>query len=104
MNMWFWPFLAEGPGVEPGMAFHAGASVAENLHHFFVFTVITSTFGWDTGRAVTNLTAILLIGPAVLAALRRAARRAAFDAPVTFERAPAPAPAPVQRQDRQRTG
>lgn len=85
MNMWFWPFLAAGPGLEDGMAFHAGASIAENLHHFFLFTVVTSTFGWDTGRAITNATAILLVGPAVLAALRRASRRAAFDAPVTFE-------------------
>jgi energy-coupling factor transport system substrate-specific component len=47
--------------------------------------VVTSTVGWDTGRALTNLVAIVLLGPAVLVALRRAARRAAFDAPVEFD-------------------
>jgi energy-coupling factor transport system substrate-specific component len=47
--------------------------------------VATSTLGWDTGRAVTNLVAIVVLGPAVLFTLRRAARRAAFDAPVRFD-------------------
>jgi energy-coupling factor transport system substrate-specific component len=81
MNMWFWPFTA-GPDTQ--LSFQAGAPVLENLHRFAVFTLITSTFGWDTGRAITNLVAILLVGPAILAVFRRAARRAAFDAPVTF--------------------
>ncbi|WP_425304422.1 ECF transporter S component [Stackebrandtia albiflava] len=85
MNMWFWPFTA---GVDTQLSFVPGAPVVENLHRFAVFTLTTSTFGWDTGRAVTNLVAILLAGPAVLAVLRRAARRAAFDAPVTFEDTP----------------
>ena len=48
----------------------------ENLHRFAVFTLLTSTAGWDTGRAITNTVAILVLGPAVLATLRRAARRA----------------------------
>jgi len=38
--------------------------------------VLTSTAGWDTGRAITNGLALALLGPAVLATLRRAARRA----------------------------
>jgi energy-coupling factor transport system substrate-specific component len=63
----------------------AGGPVLENLQRFLVFTVVTSTAGWDTGRALTNLVAIVLLGPAVLVALRRAARRAAFDAPVEFD-------------------
>nr|WP_246341685.1 ECF transporter S component [Streptomyces physcomitrii] len=81
MNMWFWPFTA---GIDTQLSFDPGAPVTENLHTFLIFTLTTSTFGWDTGRALTNLTAILLTGPAVLAVLRRASRRAAFDAPVTF--------------------
>ncbi|MFJ6636533.1 ECF transporter S component [Streptomyces sp. NPDC091376] len=81
MNMWFWPFTA---GIGTQLSFDPGASVVDNLHTFVLFTLATSTFGWDTGRAITNLIAILLTGPAVLAVLRRAARRAAFDAPVTF--------------------
>ncbi|PRY39027.1 ECF transporter S component [Umezawaea tangerina] len=81
MNMWFWPFTA---GVGTQLSFVAGAPVLENLHRFAVFTLLTSTAGWDTGRAVTNLVAILLVGPAVLAVFRRAARRAAFDPVVDF--------------------
>ncbi|GAA2251587.1 ECF transporter S component [Streptomyces amakusaensis] len=82
MNMWFWPFTA---GTDTQLSFDPGAPVAENLHTFLIFTLTTSTFGWDTGRALTNLLAIVLVGPAVLAVLRRASRRAAFDAPVTFD-------------------
>ena len=54
MNMWFWPF-AIGAGTE--LSFVAGAPVVENLHRFVLFTLATSTFGWDTGRAITNVVA-----------------------------------------------
>lgn len=81
MNLWFWPFSA---GAETQLSYVAGAPVLENLHRFVIFTAVTSTFGWDTGRAITTAVMIALAGPAVLAALRRAARRAAFGAPVTF--------------------
>lgn len=81
LNMWFWPFTT-GEGTQ--LSFVAGASVADNLQRFFVYTIATSTFGWDTGRAITNTLAIVLLGPTVLAVLRRSTRRAAFDAPVHF--------------------
>ncbi len=81
MNLSYWPY-ATGPGTE--LSYVAGAPLLDNLHRFLVFSVVTSTAGWDTGRALTNLVAIVLVGPAVLVALRRAARRAAFDAPVDF--------------------
>lgn len=81
MNLSYWPFVT-GSGTD--LSYVAGAPVLENGHRFLVFTVVTSTLGWDTGRALTNLVAVLLLGPAVLVALRRAARRAAFDAPVDF--------------------
>lgn len=81
MNMSFWPFAI---GMETQLSFVPGAPVLENLHRFAVFTVLTSALGWDTARAVTNALAILLLGPAVLITLRRAARRAAFDAPIHF--------------------
>ena len=82
MNLSYWPF-AVSPGFEAnaGLAYVAGAPVAENLDHFVVFTLLTSTAGWDTGRAITNVVAIVLLGPAVLAVLRRAARRARFVSP-----------------------
>lgn len=89
MNLWFWPYTT-GLGTE--LSYVAGDPVLDNLHRFAVFTLFTSTLGWDTGRALTNLVAIALAGPAVLAALRRAARRAAFDAAATFAPEP-PRPA-----------
>lgn len=81
MNMWSWPYAV---GLDTQLSYVAGDPLLDNLHRFVVFTVVTSTLGWDTGRALTNLVAIALAGPAVLAALRRTARRAAFDAPVVF--------------------
>jgi len=81
LNLSFWPFTV-GPSTQ--LSFQPGAPVVENLHAFALFTLATS-MGWDLGRALTNVVLVLLAGPAVLAALRRAARRAAFDAPVTFE-------------------
>lgn len=81
MNLWFWPYSV---GQGTGVSFVAGASLWENLHRFVIFTLTTSTLGWDTGRAITNTLAILAFGPAVLATLRRASRRASFGAPVSF--------------------
>ena len=82
LNFWFWPFTL-GSGGE--LSFVPGGPVWDNLHRFVLFTLATSTWGWDTGRAITNATAIVVIGPAVLATLRRSARKAAWDAPVEFD-------------------
>ncbi|SFR27894.1 energy-coupling factor transport system substrate-specific component [Lentzea waywayandensis] len=86
MNLWFWPFItaAEVPYHDGQISYVAGAAVLENLHRFAVFTLLTSTAGWDTGRAITNTVAILVIGPAVLATLRRASRKASYGALPTF--------------------
>jgi energy-coupling factor transport system substrate-specific component len=81
MNLSFWPF-AVGGGT--GVSFVPGDSVVDNLHRFAVYTLTTSTIGWDTGRAITNSLAILAFGPAVLATLRRASRRASFGAAASF--------------------
>lgn len=80
LNLSFWPFAL---GEHTQLSFDAHAGVLENLHAFFLFTVATS-LGWDVGRALTTAVLVVLTGPAVLAALRRAARRAAFEAPVEF--------------------
>ncbi|MEY2524667.1 MAG: energy-coupling factor transport system substrate-specific component [Ilumatobacteraceae bacterium] len=88
LNMWFWPYSLGtfiGDGAKPALQFVPGDSVVGNLHRFFVFTFATSTLGWDTGRAITNVVAILTLGSAVLAALRRARRRVAFHPEVAFE-------------------
>jgi energy-coupling factor transport system substrate-specific component len=79
LNLWGWPFAI---GTGGSVSFVPGGGVLDNLHRFALYNVATSTWGWDTGRAVTNVVAIAAVGPAVLAALRRAARKAAFDAPV----------------------
>jgi energy-coupling factor transport system substrate-specific component len=81
MNLWAWPF-ALGSGTE--LSHVPGDAVLANLHRFVLYTLSTTSLGWDTGRAITNVLAIVLVGPAVLAALRRASRRAAFGAAVTF--------------------
>jgi energy-coupling factor transport system substrate-specific component len=87
LNMWFWPFAI---GTETQLSFVAGAPVLENLHRFFLFTIATSTAGWDTGRAITNVIAIVILGPATLLMLRRASRRASFGARPTFGSAASP--------------
>lgn len=79
MNLQGWPFIAgvQVPGQDStAVSYAPGAPVLENLRHFLVYTVLTSTGGWDTGRAITNALAIALLGPAVLTTLRRASRRA----------------------------
>ena len=88
LNLSFWPFAT---GLGGDLSFVAGAPVAENLRRFLVFGLATS-LGWDIGRAVTTAGLVAVTGRAVLGALRRAARRAAFEAPVTFA-APAASPA-----------
>jgi energy-coupling factor transport system substrate-specific component len=80
LNLSFWPF-ALGGGTQ--LSFDAAQGTLDNLHSFALFTAATS-LGWDVGRAVTTVVLVLLAGPAVLAALRRASRRAAFDVPVEF--------------------
>jgi energy-coupling factor transport system substrate-specific component len=81
LNMWFWPYGATS-GSE--LSYVPGAGVAENLRRFWGFHLATS-LGWDLPRAALNATLVLLVGAPVLAALRRAARRAAFGAPVAFD-------------------
>jgi energy-coupling factor transport system substrate-specific component len=86
MNLWFWPFSTgiQLNGSDAGISYVPGAPLLDNLQRFGVYTALTSTFSWDTGRAVTNTVALLVLGPAVLATLRRASRRASYGAPVGF--------------------
>ena len=75
MNLSSWPFLLgiSVPGHEAtAISFDPTAPLAENLQAFLVYTLITSTTSFDTGRAITNAVAIVVLGPAVLATLRRA--------------------------------
>jgi len=86
MNLQGWPFMAgvQVPGQDSTeISYVPGAPLLDNLHHFVVYTLLTSTGGWDTGRAITNALAIALLGPAVLTTLRRAARRARVEPSAT---------------------
>jgi energy-coupling factor transport system substrate-specific component len=84
-NLWFWPF--ETSGLSPQISYVPGASWVTEVHHYAAFYVATSV-GWDLTRALGNAVLVLVAGRAVLLALRRAARRAAFTAPVSFVPAP----------------
>jgi energy-coupling factor transport system substrate-specific component len=81
LNLQFWPFA-----VDPGssISYLPGASFTVQWHRYLLFDATTS-LGWDTGRAATDLICIVLLGPGMLATLRRAARRANFEAAVSFE-------------------
>lgn len=87
MNMSSWPFTLgiEVPGHTGGLSYVPGADVLENLHRFLVYTLLTSTAGWDTGRAIANTIAIFVLGPAILATLRRASRRARYTPSIVRE-------------------
>ena len=82
LDLWFWPFLATAAGGTE-VAYVAGAPLSENLSRFAVFHLVTG-LGWDIPRALLTAALCLVAGPAVLTGLRRAARRAAFTAPVRF--------------------
>ncbi len=81
MNLSSWPFTLgiALPGHEGALSFVAGAPLLENLHRFGLYTLLTSTGSWDTGRAITTAVALIVLGPAILTTLRRAARRSVIN-------------------------
>ncbi|MFI8633859.1 ATP-binding cassette domain-containing protein [Microbacterium sp. NPDC077663] len=85
MNLWFWPF-AVGGGTT--ISYQAGAPMGENLASFLLYSLVTSTAGWDTVRAVTTVVGIVLVARPVLRSLRRVK-------PVSLPVAPSAAPEPV---------
>lgn len=80
LNLSFWPFSLD---AATRISFVPGAGVGDNARRYLLFDATTS-LGWDAGRAITTTLCILIVGPAVLRALRRAARRASFDPSITF--------------------
>ncbi len=67
-NLWFWPFAV---GAGTGISYVPGAPLGTNLSSFLLYSLLTSTAGWDTLRAVTTVVGINVVGRAILAALRR---------------------------------
>lgn len=89
MNLSSWPFFL---GTTTSISFVPGAPLADNLVRFLAYDLATS-LGWDLGRAITTALLVVVTARPVLRALRRAGRRAAFDAAPVFEvtvRTPAP--------------
>jgi energy-coupling factor transport system substrate-specific component len=103
LNLSSWPFVlgVAAPG-HSGLAFVAGDPLPANLHRFVVYTLVTSTGSFDTGRAVTNAVAIVVLGPAVLTTLRRAARRVVVTGTVENALPPAASAPTVEAPDEQR--
>jgi energy-coupling factor transport system substrate-specific component len=81
INLWFWPFATY---ADSAVAFEPGAPVGTNLVRYAAFFLATS-FVWDAVRAVLTAALCLAAGRPVLAALRRAGRRANFRAEPEFE-------------------
>ncbi|GGO52808.1 ABC transporter permease [Streptomyces daqingensis] len=86
MNLQGWPYIA---GLGSGISFVPGDPLPENLARFATYVLATS-LGWDVPRATLTVVLILTLGGPVLRALRRATRRAAFEAPAGFRPAPHP--------------
>jgi energy-coupling factor transport system substrate-specific component len=85
MNLWSWPFLV-GSSLGDDLAYIPGGALLDNLRRFAVFTLISSTAVWDTGRALTNTIALVVLGAPVLALFRRTVTRANFNPDVQFVR------------------
>ncbi|MFF2651970.1 ECF transporter S component [Streptomyces sp. NPDC058045] len=80
MNLSGWPFMNT---LASGIAYDPDAPLSGNLLRFLAYCLATS-LGWDLGRAAVTVALTTFLGPAVLKALRRATRHAAFEAPVNF--------------------
>lgn len=83
MNLWFWPFITGTSidGVATGaLDYVPGAPLVDNLRSFLWFTLLTSTAGFDTGRALATAIALAVLGRPLLVVLRRAAGMARIQA------------------------
>lgn len=75
MTFWTWPLFV---GVNSSISFLQDGAFTENLWRFVQFEFYTGGLLWDTGRAITTTTLILLMGKALVTILDRAATRADF--------------------------
>ena len=76
LTAWTWPlFVGEGTIL----SYSSAESPIENLVRFFKFELVTGGLIWDTGRALTTIALILLIGKALMTTLERAATRANYE-------------------------
>ena len=80
MDLQFWPW-ALGPKTQ--LSYLPGAAISENLSRFLTYHVTTS-MAWNVPRAIFTALLIWLVGPGVLSALRRSARKASFAIEIKF--------------------
>lgn len=76
LTAWTWPlFVGEGTAL----SYSSALSPIENLVRFLQFELVSGGLIWDTGRAVTTISLILLIGKTLVVTLRRATTRANYE-------------------------
>ena len=80
MDLQFWPWTL-GPKTQ--LSYLPGAAVSENLQRFFSYHLATS-MAWNVPRAIFTALLIMLVGPGVLNALKRASRKASFVSEIKF--------------------
>jgi energy-coupling factor transport system substrate-specific component len=80
MDLQFWPWALGG---NTQLSFIPGGELQENLQRFVTFHFLSS-MAWDIPRAVLTGALVFSTGPAVLAALRRTKKKAAFLTPIEF--------------------
>jgi len=83
MDLQFWPWVL---GAQTQISYSPTASVGTNFHHFIIFH-FASSMAWDVPRAILTSMLMILTAPAVLFALRRTQRKAAFVTPIEFQSA-----------------
>lgn len=87
MDLQFWPWAI---GTNTQLSFIPGGALETNLQRFLTFHFL-SAMAWDIPRAILTVALTVTAGPAVLTALRRTKKRAAFLTPIEFiERAKQP--------------
>jgi energy-coupling factor transport system substrate-specific component len=91
IDFWFWPFV----GSTTIYSFMPGIGTLANLHRFILFELSTA-MGFNLTRAATCAILILVLGRPVLAALRRASRRAVFEPQIVFDEVPGPGPERIE--------
>lgn len=75
LTFWTWPLFV---GSGTSLSYLEGATFQENLWRFLQFEFYSGGLLWDTGRAVTTITLLLLTGKALMITLERATTRADY--------------------------
>ncbi|MGZ4662636.1 MAG: hypothetical protein ACXVYB_15295, partial [Arthrobacter sp.] len=90
-------------GAGTGISYVPGAPLGTNLSSFLLYSLLTSTAGWDTLRAVTTVIGIAVVGRAVLASLRRVKPVSGAGGAAGADGQAASVPSPLVRDRRQLT-